>query len=194
MKYSYFSIEELKHAFELIAQHRPLLAELIEAVNYEFEGNNIFAVSAREKYTSKWFKTKFDGLHVDLLYGDPDIMEMQYVEVPCFESYLKGILDGMDISNAQYIEPPAPSSMWRKFIDLLDIKDDLQTKSFLGSTDRYKKVFMEANGEETREQQIARLRARPTVDFTEIMANFPDEDMIEIAGDLNRHGRHSAIR
>ena len=141
--FSYYSEQELERSFDLVSLHNPLLAQLLIEVNSKIGTGPRYYVWAREQFKKKrfWSKLEFNGLRIDLLYGDiTHSLEMQICNFGCNETALMGFLNGY--SRARQDEPQ-PS--WDRFIKLLNKKDKIDATNFIGSVARYKDIFLEAN-------------------------------------------------
>ena len=141
--FSFYNKNALEDGFRLIEEHRPMLAHLINEANTLIESGPKYHVSVRSRYKKKWpwSKNEFDGLDIELLWGDTETCsEMQILNfnVDSFESCIMGFIHG-----AGMYAPP--SVAWDKFITRLNEVDDMESKNFLGSIDRYKKIFLNAN-------------------------------------------------
>ena len=142
--FSFYKQAELDQSLDLVRQYRPFLAELIVEANGHITSGPRYAVFARAKYKKKWpwSKSEINDLFIELLWGEVERGEMQVLnfDVSSYESCLLGFLNGVYAMQQQL-----PETAWSKFMASLNEIDDLETKSFLGSVERYRKIYLNAN-------------------------------------------------
>jgi hypothetical protein len=133
--YSEFSAEDLDRSLKLVHDHYPHIAERMREANGLLP-TPYYHVNAWENGGS---------IYVELLYGDPttqDGLQVLSFALPQIECTLLGFIHGFNIGASS---TPTPQMLWKKFIEHLNEVDVEDAKNFIGSIERYRRLYLEAN-------------------------------------------------
>lgn len=149
--FQYITFNQMQDSRAIVQAIRPELVELIDEVNdilcssKDGLDSPQYAVNAVEYEYKKWPWSKpIAKTKIQLLFGviREGSNEMQVLHLPHSpEALLYGFLN-CHRTQKEYVSPEV---MWDRFIRKLNCVDLLTTKSFLGSTERYRKIFLDAN-------------------------------------------------